>query len=269
MNHKEIFKTRPSIEEAKPLVEEFFQNQRLLYVAMNNDTEYPTVEAIDYFYCQGQHIAVVPPMSQFVKVLGEGTKFAAFIQDGVGKGAKKFHGQLTSHLLSAEATVLDELEKSYPMIGKMRSHGAKFLKLHMNQALVTLSGAQVYEIDDELNLTFAKFTANGKERFENSRQVLMTYPNGDAKEEREVIFSVFIADGTYYCLAKSDSNKMGHIKNGGICKIYDGKDNHFETTIHIVDEKKDEIFEKLKATNNAYFKENNNLTALSFGKSGI
>ncbi|MFI3208853.1 MAG: hypothetical protein R3Y40_06925 [Eubacteriales bacterium] len=260
MHNTDGFKNRPSIANARPSVEEFFKSQRLLYVATNNDTAFPTIEAIDYFYCLGEHVAVVPPMLKLAKVLGEGSEFSAFIQDGVGKGAKKFHGELTASLLPNDAEVLNELEKSNPMIKKMRSHGATFLKLHMVKGLVSLSGAEVYEVDDALNLTFAKFAANGRERFENSRQILMTYL------DREVIFSVIIEDGTYYCLAKNDSNKMNHIKNGGICKFYDGRDNHFEGMIEIVDEKKDEIFQKLKDTNNAFFKENTNLTALSFGK---
>lgn len=260
MNHKDIFKNRPSIQEARPSVEAFFENQRLLYVAMNNETAFPVIEAIDYFYCNGEHVAVVPPMSKFVKMLEEGSQFSAFIQEGVGKGSKKFHGEISCSLLPSDAKVLEMLQEKNPMIGKMRSHGAKFLKLHMIKALVSLSMQEVYEIDDELNLTFAKFTANGRERFENSRQVLMQYL------DRDVIFSVMIEDDTYYCLAKSDSNKMSHIKNGGICKFYDGKDNHFEATISIVDDRKDEIFQKLVTTNNAYFKENTNLTALSFRK---
>ncbi len=45
-----------------------------------------------------------------------------------------------------------------------------------------------------------------------------------------------------------------------------GKGNHFETVISIHEDKTDEVFAKLQATNNAYFRENIDLVALSFKK---
>ncbi|MFI3284764.1 MAG: hypothetical protein R3Y57_06740, partial [Erysipelotrichaceae bacterium] len=134
------------------------------------------------------------------------------------------------------------------------------LKLNLEEAMIALNNDEVYAIDNDVNPTFAQYAPNGKKRFENTRKVLMTYL------DRNVIFNVFVMDDVYYCLTRCDSAKIGHIKNGGTCMIYDGKYNHFETVIEIVDEQKEEIFSRLVESNNAYFKENVGLTALRFKK---
>lgn len=260
MKQHEVFKNRLPIHEARSAIVEYLKNQRIMNVAVNTTGQCPVIDSIDYFYFDNKHIAVVPPMSKMAKLLDEGSEFSAFIQEGVGKGAKKFHAIMKCSLLKGDENFIEELAKDNQMIVKMRAHHAKFLLLDIVEGLITLSHSEVYNITNDLQPTFAKFAANGRERFENSRQVLMSYL------DRNVIFSVLVEGNTYYCLAKSDSYKMDHIRNGKVCKIYDGKDNHFETTIHIVDEKKEEVFEKLVATNNAYFKENVGLTCLMFKK---
>ncbi|MFI3238587.1 MAG: hypothetical protein R3Y47_11270 [Lachnospiraceae bacterium] len=260
MQQFDRFKNRLPIEEARDSVVEFFKNQRIMNISLATQEQFPVIDSIDYFYFQGEHLAVIPPMSKLAKLLGNGSEFSGFIQEGFGKGAKKFYAHISATQMDGTEKILEELAVANPMISKMKAHNAKFMKLNFVQATLSLSHAEVYEIDNDLNPTFAKFAPNGRERFEDSRQVLMNYL------DRNVIFSVVIEDGVYYCLAKSDSNKMEYIKNGGICKFYDGKNNHFEAVINIVDEKKDAIFEKLKATNNDYFKQNEGLTALSFTK---
>ncbi len=76
-----------------------------------------------------------------------------------------------------------------------------------------------------------------------------------------------VEDGVYYTLTAANSNKVEHIKNGGVCKIYDGRNNHFESKITILSEDKVmKIQGKLRATNNAFFKSTDNLLALSFSK---
>ncbi len=98
----------------------------------------------------------------------------------------------------------------------MLSHGAKFFELELIEATVYFSGNEIYSLDSEWIPSFYKYTLSGKERFENSRHILMTYA------DREVIFNVVIEDGVYYTLTKADSNKVEYIKNGGVCKIFDG-----------------------------------------------
>ncbi|MFI3227172.1 MAG: hypothetical protein R3Y09_07130 [Clostridia bacterium] len=260
MKQHDSFKNRLPITEARGAIIEFLSDKKVINVAISTGDELPIIDSIDYFYINGEHLAVVPPMSKLAKFLGDGSKFSAFVQEGFGKGAKKFYADFSCALMTGDEKIIDELAETNPMISKMKSHKAKFLKLHIEKGIISLSHAEVYDIGDDLHPTFAKFAPNGRERFENSRQVLMTYL------DRNVIFSVIIEDGVYYCLAKADSFKMDHIKNGGICKIYDGRDNHFETVIDIVDDRKDEIFDKLVATNNAFFKQNEGLVALSFKK---
>lgn len=261
MNPRDTFKNRPSIADAKEGIVEFFKSQRVLYTAVANEKgELPIMDTVDYFYVEGEHLVVCPPMSKVSKQINQDGQFSAFIQEGVGKGSKKFYASMKASAVENSDEIINAIKEVNPMISKMLAHGGKVQRIGFENALISLSHEEVYEIDSNLVPRFAKFTANGKERFENARKVLMTYC------DREVIFNVVIEDETYYCLAKADSNKMGHISTGGVCKIYDGKDNHFETVIKIQQDKTDEIFENLKSKNNLFFKENNNLIALSFKK---
>lgn len=260
MQQHDIFKNRVPVEQARDGIVDFFTRQKIINVAIATEEKMPIIDSIDYFYFEGEHIAVVPPMSKLAKLIEDGSEFSAFVQEGFGKSAKKFYGDLRCEIVTSDKKIIQKLAATNHMILKMAEHKAKFLRLNILKGIISLSHQEVYDITSDLIPTFAKFAANGKERFENSRQVLMNYL------DRSVIFSVIIEDGVYYCLAKSDSNKMEYIKKGGICKFFDGKYNHFESKINIVDEKKDSIFEKLVATNNAFFKENVDLVALSFTK---
>lgn len=261
MKQHEQFKNRLPIHEARSAIVEFLEQQRIMNVAVLGKDGFAVIDSIDYFYFMDQHIAIVPPMSKLANYLEDKSVFSGFIQEGFGKGAKKFYGQIECNRLTGDENFINELAKTNHMISKMKSHRAKFFQLNFLEATISLSHSEVYNIKNDLQPTFARFAPNGRERFENSRQVLMTYL------DRNVIFSVLVEGDTYYCLAKSDSFKMEHIKAGNTCMIYDGKDNHFETVIEIVDDKKEEIFQKLVATNNAYFKENTGLVALTFKKS--
>ncbi len=261
MNSKDTFKNRPSVADAKDGIVAFFKSQRVLLASVKGSNgELPIIDTVDYFYVCGKHIAVCPPMSKVSKSINSGEEFSAFIQEGAGKGAKKFYACMKGSALENDESIINAVKEIHPMIEKMLSHGGKLLNLELRDAIISLSHEEVYSVDTNLTPYFAKFTPNGRERFENARKVLMTYG------EREVIFNVVIENDTYYCLAKVDSNKMSHISAGGVCKIYDGKDNHFETVIKIETEKTDEIFQNLMSKNNSYFKTNENLTALSFKK---
>lgn len=259
MNPKDRIRNRPSIENSKENITDFFANIKNMTISLHNQqSDFPLTDGVDYFYINGEHIAIIPPMSALYGKLHENTKLTGYYQEGFGKFAKKLYSHFDCSLIDCDYPLVLQLTKTNPVIGKMISHKATFIKLNITNATLLLNPMEMYNIDNDLNPSFAKFAPNGKERFENSRHVLMTYL------DREVIFSVIVEDDTYYCLAKENSNKMSHIKNGGTCKIYDGKDNHFETVIQIVDDKKEEIFNKLKNTNNSYFKENKELVALSF-----
>lgn len=262
-NPKDAMKNRLPANEMKKPIEEFLSSQKELYIALNNQTSFPDLEVADYRYVAGKFILVLTPASMFLNKLETGTEFSGFIFDKNGHGlkmTKRVHGKFTCKSLATDAEILKEIAKTDEMVKRMLNHGAKFFELEQNELTVVFGGQEIFTMDNEMNPSFAKFAPNGRERFENSRHVLMEYL------DRSVIFSVIVEDGTYYCLAKSNSNKMTHIKNGEPCKFFDGKHNHFEAVINIVDEKKDEIFEKLVATNNAFFKENIGLTALSFTK---
>ncbi len=258
MSPRDKFKTRPPISEAKQLVVDFMGKQRMMNMSVVASNNVAVIDSVDYFYFNGKHIAVLSPMSKIRTVLCEGSIISAFVQVGHGKEAQKLYATFHYHDIDSESDIINELEKTNPMLGKMRSHNARFIELNINEAVIMLSDQEIYNLDNDLNPTFAKFSLNGRERFEYSRKLLMCYLG------REVIFNVVIENDTYYTLTKADSNKMSHIKSGGVCEIFDGKNNHFETVIKIEEGKVDEIFEKLVATNNAYFKENVDLVALSF-----
>lgn len=257
MNHINTFKNRTNETNATEEIKAFFENIKFLTVSalVNDDIQ---TDGVEYFYVNGAHIAIVSHNSSFAGKVKNNTKFKAFYQEGVGKGAKKLYADITCEVIDGTNENVQELAKTHKMINKMIGHKATFLNLTLNQAKLVLTNSEIYDLDSNLKPTFAKNAPNGRERFENSRHILMTYL------DREVIFSVIVENDTYYCLAKENSNKMEHIKALKTCKIYDGKGVEFETQIDIVNDKKDEIFEKLVNTNNAFFKQNDGLVALSF-----
>ncbi len=260
MNPREKFKTRPPICEAKALIADFLEKQLIINVSTVTKDCIAILDSIDYFYFKGKHIGVLSQMSKIRTVMSDEGTICSFVQVGIGKEAQNMYATFNYQQIDSSSDIVNELEKLNPMIGKMRSHNAKFIELKISEATIILSDQEIYNIDNELNPTFAKFAPNGRERFENSRKILMSYL------DREVVFNVVIENDTYYTLTKADSNKISHIQSGGICKIYDGKNNHFETVIKIEEEITNEVFDKLLAVNNSYFKENVGLVALSFNK---
>lgn len=257
MNHTDIFKNRTNETNAQQSINEFFSSIKFLTTTILVDGQ-AKVDGLEYFFIDGEHIAIVSHNSSLLGKFDKNTMLTGFYQDGVGKFAKKLYTEMKCEVVGSDNLLVQELAKVNKMIGKMIGHKATFLKLNIMNAKIVLSNSEIYDLDSNLKPTFAKFAPNGKERFENSRHVLMTY------QEREVIFSVFVENDRYYCLAKENSNKMQHINNGNIFKIYDGKDVEFETSIEVVNDKKEEIFDKLMKTNNAFFKQNDGLVALTF-----
>ncbi len=260
MNPREKFKTRPSINEARESIVDFFTKQQLLTVGLTDSNTSLILDSIDYFYFEGEHIAVLSPMSRIGASIETATQLSVFCQVGKGKMAQKLYGTCQAEIIENDTFAINELAKTNPMIQKMKAHHAKFLKLTITEGVILLSDQEIYTIDNALTPQFAQLAPNGKKRYENSRKVLMTYL------DREVIFNCVIEEDTYYALTNKYSNKIQYIEAGGTCTIYDGKDNHFETKISIIPEKTNELFHKLKATNNAYFKENIDLVAVCFKK---
>ncbi len=261
---KDVMKNRLPISEMRLPIENFCKEQKEMYIALNNNTDFPELEVAEYRYAEGEHLLILTPASMFLNKLENGSKFTGFIFDKQGRGlkmTKRVYGKFVCEILSVDTTVLKELAQSDDLVKKMLTHGAKFIKLKAESLKVYFSGNEIFDLDENMEPKFAKYAPNGKERFENSRHVLMQYG------EKEVIFNTLIENDTYYTLTKTNSNKMKHIKEGKECKFYDGRDNHFTATINILDDSKvEEIFNKLKATNHAYFKTMEGLTALSYIK---
>ncbi len=260
MNPRLKFKTRPPITEAKETVINFFKNQRILSVSTLDSNNTLVIDSIDFFYFNNRHIAVLSPMSKIKTIINESGTFVSFVQTGVGKEAQKLYATFNYQEVDTNSEIILELEQENTMIRKMRSHNAKFLELTIAQATIILSDQEIYDLDNNLNPSFAKYHPNGRERFENSRKILMEYL------DREVIFNCITDGNMYYTLTKASSNKIQYINTGGTCRIYDGKDCIFNTVIKVLPEKTDEIFKKLTETNNMYFKENIDLVALCFEK---
>lgn len=259
---KDAMKNRLPIGEMKVPIEQFCQEQKEMYIAVSNDTDFPDLEVADYRYAEGKHLLVLTPASIFLNRFEDGTKFTGFIFDKEGRGlkmTKRVYGKFVCNVLSTDADILQTLAKTDDMVKRMLSHGAKFVELRAETLKVFFGGNEIFDLDGDMKPSFAKFAPNGKERFENSHHVLMEY------EDREVIFNTIIEGDMYYTLTKADSNKMAHIKAGKECKFYDGRDNHFTSTMTILDDGKvKEIFDKLVATNHGFFKSADGLVALSY-----
>ncbi len=259
---KDAMKNRLPISEMKSPIEKFCEEQKEMYIALNNNTDFPELEVADYRYVEGKHLLVLTPASIFLNKFENGTKFTGFIFDKQGRGlkmTKRVYGKFMCEMLSVDDEILKELAKTDMLVKKMLTHGAKFVALKPQSLKVYFGGNEIFDLDQNMVPSFAKFAPNGKERFENSHHVLMEY--GD----KEVIFNTLIENDTYYTLTKTNSNKMKHIREGKECKFYDGRDNHFTSVMTILDESKvEEIFNKLKATNHSYFKTMEGLTALSY-----
>lgn len=264
MNPSDAIRSRVPANEVKPSIESLCQEQRLIYLSKNNGDDFPALEPVDYRYKQGQHLIIVPPISLFKGNLQPGDLISGYLADPKGKGlkmTKRVYGKFSCHPLDSDSPLLQELAQDDEMAKRALSHKGQFMTLSLVEGMAYLSPGEIYTLDKDLNAQFSPTKPNGELRFEHSRNVLMEYL------DRKVIFSSLVEGNTYYTLAKADSYKMDHIKAGGLCAFYDGRDNHFESQITILpQEKVAEIHQKLLDTNNAYFKSPENLVALSFYK---
>ncbi|MFI3115623.1 MAG: hypothetical protein R3Y12_05735 [Clostridia bacterium] len=261
---KDAMKNRLPIAEMKEPIEKFLSSQNELYIANNNNSDFPDLEVVDYRYVSGEFIIILTPASIFQNIFKEKCSFTGFIFEKESRGlktSKRVYGKFEGTQIDSTADILQTIAETDQMVKKMLSHGAKFYKITPKTMTVYFSQGEIFSMDENMNPSFAPLTPSGKERFEHSRKILMEY------EGREVIFNSFIENNMYYTLTKADSNKVNYIKNGGVCQFFDGRDNHFSSKVTILpQEKAEEIFTKLKQTNNSFFKQNEGLLALSFSK---
>lgn len=261
---KDGMKNRLPISEMKAAIEAFLSSQSEMNIAHNNDSTFPDLEVADYRYVAGQLILILTPASIFQHIFKEKCAFTGFIFEKESRGlksSKRVYGQFEGTQLDTSDDILQTMAETDEMVKRMLSHGAKFYKLLHKTMTVFFSQGEIFAMDENMNPSFASFAPNGQERFEHSRKLLMEY------DGREVIFNTFIENGVYYTLTKADSSKVNYIKNGGVCQFYDGRDNHFKSSVTILPEEKvAEIFNKLHETNNGFFKKNEGLLALSFEK---
>ncbi len=262
MDMKQAMKARPSVAEAKGEVVAFFETLKRVYITCNTGAQFPPIEFAEYRYHDGVQYLILTPMSIFNGQVVDGSAISAFVMDGESpKNSKKFYAQYTCKEVQLDTCGLAQLAETDRFLGHMKGHGAKFFALEMHKGTLMLNPSQVYDIAADLTPSFAAVSPNGKARFENSRHILMEY------QDREVIFNTVVEGDTYYTLTKADSNKMAHIQAGGDCNFFDGKDNHFTSKVTVLPaEEVQVVFDKLVATNHAFFKTNENLVALSFHK---
>ncbi len=257
-------KTRLPISQMKEVILDFCQEETTIEIAKTSGTNFPIIEKANYKYVNGKHIMLLVPVSRLLNEIKDGDEVSGLIfqQGGVGlKSTKRVYGNYICKEMSTDDEFLIEAVKGDKTYTKMLNHGAKFFQLELVSGKVYFSGNEIFDLDENYNPTFAKFSMTGKERFEHSRKLLMEYT------DREVIFNVIVEDGVYYTLTSATSNKVDYIKNGGICNFFDGVENTFSSKVEILaDSKVEEIFNKLKATNNGFFKTTDNLLALSFSK---
>ncbi|MFI3230369.1 MAG: hypothetical protein R3Y29_02315 [bacterium] len=262
-NPKDSIKNRLPIGEMKEPIEEFCRSQKELYISLQNNTEFPDLEVVDYRYiAEGKHVIILTPLSIFLNKLEDGSKFSGFIFDKKGRGlkmTKRVYGKFVCKGLTTDDDILLKLAETDELLKKMLTHGAKFFELEAKDLNVFFSDFEIFNMDSQMNPTFAEYTPSGKKRYENSRHIVMEY------EDREVIFNTLIEGNTYRTLTRADSNKVAYIKNDGEFKFYDGRDRHFLSKITILEDKCiEDIAEKLRATNHMFFKSTDNLLALEF-----
>lgn len=262
MDMKQAIKARPPIAEAKGEVVAFFESLKRVYITCNTGAQFPPLEFAEYRYHDGVQYLILTPMSIFHGQVADGSAISAFVMDGDSpKNSKKFYAQYLCNQVQLNDCGLAQLAETDRFLGHMKDKGATFFALEMKQGILMLNPSQVYDIAADLTPSFAKTSPNGKARFENSRHVLMEY------QDRDVLFNTVVEGDLYYTLTKADSNKMAYINDGGVCKFFDGKGNHFESKMTVLPaEEVQVIFEKLVATNHAFFKSAENLVALSFQK---
>ncbi len=257
-------KTRVPLDEVSGVIETFLQKQPLIHIAKNEINGFPSVDQLKFVYRNGKYIVLLLPTSLIGTTLVDQDIVSTMIYDKDAKSpknAKKIYAKMRCNQLDNSSDILKEIAENDMMFKKMLQRG-KFFELQQLEARVFFSGNEIYDIDEQGKVHFAKITLSGKERFENSRYIGMEYL------EREVIFNAIIEEDTYYVLTKADSNKMKHIQEGGLCRIYDGRDCHFDTTMTILTgEDVQEIHEKLGHTNNQYFYTTDGLVGLTFTKS--
>lgn len=257
MNYKELLKNGMDEADARLAIIEFLTKQEQVQIAYEYGS-FPLLEYAEYRYFKGEHYVVIPHLSIFYNVFKANEVFSAFMSDGKSlKLSKRLYLNVQAIQINTLDTNFMELLKVDTFFEKMLKHGAKFYKLNFIKATMVLNPNQAYDLDTNLNVSFADTLPNGRKRYINSRHVLMTY------QDREVILNVIVEEGVYYALTKADSNKIAYLKQGGICKIYDGKNNSFNTKIELLTDT-DYIFKRLNDTNNAYFKDNHNLVGLKF-----
>ncbi len=257
-------KQRLPTEEMKPVVEAYFQEQTEIFVAINGNSGFPTIESAEYRYVQGKHYMILNPSSLFVKEFQEGTEFTGYLKNKDGNGirhTKRAYGHFLCHERSSEDQVFLQLRENDPSIGWMlaEGHRSKCFELGFETITLVLGMGEIFAMDDSMNPTFAPFTPSGIKRYETSRHVLMEY------EGKEVMFNTLVKEKQYFTLTRADSNKMDYIKAGGVCKFYDGRDRHFTSKMEILSQEKlEEIHQTLKETNHSYFEQTEGLVALSF-----
>lgn len=244
-------KNRISAENAKPKILEFLNTRKRLYVTLKTN---PQIEIMELFNFENRYYIVVAGFSNYHKKIKTNDVFYAMICSDEGT-REKTHARICGDFKACE--VLDIPNIDDKMYKKMIAHKSDIFEIKPVSAMAILSMSEMFDLDEEFNTSFAKFAPNGKERFENSRHIGMEYL------DRQVIFNTIIENETYYTLTNINSNKIDYIKNGGICKIFDGLGVEFETKIEIIDDPK-EIFGKLNKTNNSYFKSIDNLVGLKF-----
>lgn len=263
MNQIEALKNRLPIEEMKDKIVEFCETQKSMYIGYNDSSDFPMLEVTEYRYLQGKHIVILPETSMFLSIFEDGFVFTGFIysKDGIGaEVSNKIYGKFHCKKTLVEED-LHKLINSDELAHQMYDRGAKFFVLEVETATAYFGYDDMFNLDRDLNVTFAEYTPSGKKRYENSRCVVISYMNKD------VILNALIEDDVYYILTTANSHKVSYIKDGGTCKVYDGRDNHFIAEVEILESSRvSEIFRKFEDTNSGFFKTSRGLVALSFKK---
>lgn len=263
MNQIEALKNRLPVNEMRGKIVEFCENQNSMYIGYNDSTDFPMLEVTEYRYLNEKHIVILPETSIFLNIFEEGFVFTAFIYDKNGLDAEmssKVYGKFFCKKPLVDEDV-QELVKLDTVAQQMNDRGSKFFVLEIESATAHFGNDELYKLDKDLNATFAELTPSGKKRYEHSRCVVINYANKD------MVMNAVVEDGVYYVLTTENSHKINHIKNGGECHVFDGRDVSFSTTPEILEASKvSEIFRKFEDTNNGFFKTSKGLVALAFKK---
>jgi len=251
---RDMIKNRLSLDQAQSAYREFIQGDNIMVLAYGQGDDL-IADHVHYRYIEGKLLALLPQGQKVYEPLK-----GLVIEPKVGL-ARKATLNLSFEVIDQDHDLVKALvRKEGPKVRHMVAHGNQVLLLELVNGVYHHGFRQVYTINDNHDLDGLGKKPNGQQMYDHSRLLVMAY------EDRESVMNVICHHGVYETLTHKTYKKLEIFMKNPTCKIYDGKDNHFETTVEVVDDPRavEDLFKALEATHNNYFKASKDLVLLRF-----